>query len=138
MDAKELMIGNYVFHKTHGICTVTVVEQDACILLPIGGGNPFLSVNNDFYPIELNPSVLEACGFLPDTRDGGVWFQEKGYLSGYGVFIDKEQITLYKYNRFGIDTLVVDDRHFQHLHHFQNLIQYLTGSPLNVDAAKIM
>jgi len=130
MDAKELMIGNLVRHETLVICSVTVVEQDACVLLPVAGGNPFLSANREFDPIELTPSVLDACGFeLDQSMQLPQWEHKSGFSFSDNYFTDSAY-SLRLMNRFDIE--------LKSMHQLQNLFLSLTGSPLNVDAAKLI
>lgn len=123
IDARELRIGNWVYH-TNTFCKPEMQLEFNLMKLEFHNGE-----YPEFNPIPLTPEVLEKCGFEDHKMYGWNILNNKLYKR-IGVFIDIKEVRIMMPYFNGVMTIC---NTMQYLHHLQNLIFTLTDEELTVN-----
>jgi hypothetical protein len=126
IQAKELRIGNLVYHKNNA---EPGLQQDEWAINWVGSYDIATSIDypQNYKPIPLTPGILEACGFKWAANIHR-WVHGCGYR-------------LIQHN-YGFDSGIGDGSFLQpplkYLHQLQNLFFTLTGSELTVNIKELV
>ena len=128
INANELRMGNYVLHKVANKVSKVQCSYAHFQLLAAGDAA-------SFYPVILNPDVLEQCGFV-ENKEYSLLPTAREFIIALPVMgSNKNEIYAYVKNnkecfaRVGVNGLVASNN-FYHLHSLQNVYFALTGEEL--------
>jgi hypothetical protein len=124
MTAQELRIGNWVTANSPEMFIKEISEHTVGLYMPESESDPFLYDIDEIEPIQLSPSVLEACGFeFEDRADHGIFSIVVGEVGVYNVW----------HSPFGFgvqnDNASIN-RELKSLHQLQNHFYETTGQEL--------
>lgn len=125
MEAKELMIGNYVYHKGKPLQITNVI--DFCVNMEFGkySGERNNEIDIDeISPILLTPELLKKCGY-EFVIEVASWANPLHLISQYegDVWVFEPFCTIDKDCHITI----------KYLHQLQNLVFALTGEELKIE-----